>query len=107
MRNIVLVVTAVLILGGCTFARISSVPLEIEGVGTVYRYQGRANFSHQIAEADRMMTKHCQGLNGGRPVIVNVQKRDLGTVVIGNGQSTTNFSATATDSPYAKNISEV
>lgn len=54
-----------------------------------------------------MMTKHCQGLDGGRPVIVNVQKRDLGTVVIGNGQSTTNFSATATDSPYATNVSGV
>lgn len=37
MRNIVLAVTAVLIPGGGTFASISSVPLEIEGVGTVYR----------------------------------------------------------------------
>lgn len=27
--------------------------------------------------------------------------------MIGNGQSTTSFSATATDSPYTKNISEV
>ena len=34
---------------GCTHASVSSVPIEIPGVGTVYRYQGRANFVHQTA----------------------------------------------------------
>lgn len=104
MRNTVLPITAVLTLAGCTFGSISSTPQEIEGVGTVYRYQGRANFAHQIAEADRMLTEHCKELNGGNPVIVDVQKRDLGVVAMGNGQSATRINATGTGTPYATSV---
>lgn len=104
MRNTALSVVVVLILAGCTHASISSIPLEIEGVGTVYRYQGRANFAHQIAEADRMLTEHCKVLNGGHPVIVDMQKRDLGIVSMGSGQSATRINATGTGTPYATNI---
>lgn len=104
MRTVFKAVTVVAILTGCTHASISSIPMEIEGVGSVYRYQGRANFSHQIAEADRMLTKHCKILNGGRPVIVDLQKRDLGMVTMGSGQSSTHFNATGTGTPYGTNI---
>ena len=38
--------------------------------------------------------------NGGNPVIVNIQKRDLGVVAMGSSQSNTNFSATS----YGPNI---
>lgn len=37
-------VAVVLALSGCTHASISSVPVYIEGIGEVYRYEGRANF---------------------------------------------------------------
>jgi len=104
MRTVLKAVTMVAILAGCTHASISSIPMEIEGVGTVYRYQGRANFSHQIAEADRMLTEHCKTLNGGRPVIVDMQKRDLGMVTMGSGQSFTHLNATGTGTPYSTNL---
>jgi hypothetical protein len=70
--------------------------MEIPGIGTVYRYQGRANFAHQIAEADKMMAEHCAQVNGGRPIIVDLEKRDLGTVAMGSSNSTTRINATAT-----------
>jgi hypothetical protein len=105
MRVVALSVVAVVALAGCTHASISSIPLQIEGVGTVYRYQGRANFAHQIAEADRMITEDCKAKNGGRPVIVDLQKRDLGIVAMDTGQSTTRINATATGTPYATNVS--
>ncbi len=95
------VVTA---LTACTHASISSVPMQIEGIGTVYRYQGRANFAHQMAEADRLMTDDCKARNGGRPVIVDLQKRDLGVVALNSGQATTRLNATATGTPYSTNI---
>ncbi|HMS85514.1 MAG TPA: hypothetical protein PKD12_17870 [Nitrospira sp.] len=104
MRTVFNAVTMVAILAGCTHASISSIPMEIEGVGTVYRYQGRANFSHQIAEADRLLTEHCKALNNGRPVIVDLQKRDLGMVTMGSGQSSTHFNATGTGTPYSTNL---
>src|SRR3990167_3632158 len=91
-------------LAGCTHASISSIPLQIEGIGTVYRYQGRANFAHQIAEADRMITEDCKARNGGRPVIVDLQKRDLGAVAVDSGQATTRINATATGNPYSSNM---
>jgi len=104
MRIVVLTIATVVALAGCTHASISSIPLEIEGVGTVYRYQGRANFAHQIAEADRMITEDCKAKNGGRPVIIDLQKRDLGIVAMDTGQSTTRINATATGSPHATNV---
>jgi hypothetical protein len=69
--------------------------MEIPGIGTVYRYQGRANFTHQIAEADRVMSEECKRINGGKPVVVTQQMRDLGTVAINNTQSKTNVNTTA------------
>ena len=79
--------------------------MQIDGIGTVYRYQGRANFAHQIAEADRRIAEDCNTRNGGKPVIVDLQKRDLGTVAIDNNQASTRISATATGNPYNTNIS--
>jgi hypothetical protein len=70
--------------------------MEVPGVGTVYRYQGRANFPHQIAEADRLMTEHCQKVNGGKPVAVSREKVDLGTVSYGSAQANTSGSAVVT-----------
>lgn len=104
MWHIVKTVAAVLILASCTHASISSIPLEIEGVGKVYRYQGRANFSHQIAEGDRVITEHCKTLNGGHPVIVDLQKRDLGMVATGSGHSSTQFNGTGMGTRYATNM---
>ncbi len=104
MRVVVLSIVTVAALAGCTHASISSIPTQIEGVGTVYRYQGRANFAHQIAEADRMITEDCRAKNGGRPVIVDLQKRDLGIVAMNSGQSTSRINATATGTPYSANV---
>jgi hypothetical protein len=86
---------------GCTHASVSSVPVEIPGVGTVYRYQGRANFPHQIAEADRMMTEDCQKKNGGHPVVVNRSLQDLGAVALAQGQSNTTATGQATPSGFS------
>ena len=83
-----------IVLAACTHASVSTVPVEIPGIGTVYRYQGRANFAHQFAEADRLMIEQCKNINGGRPVVVTQQMRDLGMVAMGNSQSTTNLNAT-------------
>jgi len=63
--------------------------MEVPGVGVVYRYQGRANFPHQIAEADRLMTEHCLQVNGGKPVQVDRRTVDLGTVRFDNAQANT------------------
>ena len=82
-------------LSGCTHASISSVPLYIEGIGEVYRYEGRANFSHQIKKADEMMIAACKERNGGHPVVVDLKKRDLGTVNLGASQASTTFSTTS------------
>lgn len=95
MKNVVKL-SWVFILGGCTHASISSIPLEIEGVGTVYRYQGRANFPHQIAEADRMIAEDCKLKTGGHPVIVDLKKQYLGQVDMGGGESRTRINATVT-----------
>lgn len=56
---------------------------DIEGIGTVYRYEGYANFTYQMTVANRMMIEHCKAANGGRPIFVKVQKNDLGMVVLG------------------------
>lgn len=92
-------------LAGCTHASISSIPMQIEGVGTVYRYQGRANFSHQISEADKMIAEDCKARTGGKPVIVDLQKRDLGVIAFDNGQANTRINATATRSASNADIS--
>jgi hypothetical protein len=88
------VATVILIaigVSGCTFASVSSLPINVPGHGEVYRYQGRANFPHQIAEADRMIVEDCKARNGGRPQIVDLSKQDLGVIAMGSGSSTTNL----------------
>lgn len=87
-------VAVVIALSGCTHASISSVPFYIEGIGEVYRYEGRANFSHQMKKADEMMLAACKERNGGSPIVIDLQKRDLGTVALGQGQANTTFNAT-------------
>lgn len=87
-------------LAGCSHASISSIPMQIEGVGTVYRYQGRANFAHQMALADQMIADDCKARNGGKPVIVDLQKVDLGTINMGSAQSTTRLNGTATGNRF-------
>ena len=104
MRKVFPALVAAVALSGCTHSSISSIPMQIEGVGTVYRYQGRANFAHQIAEGDHMITEDCKARNGGHPVIVNIQKRDLGIVAIDSGQATTHINGTATGNPYSTNV---
>ncbi len=86
---------AALALQACSHASVSDVPLELPGVGTVYRYEGRANFSHQFAAADRAMQEKCKSVNGGSPVIVSAQKRSLGYISMGTGTTSTNTYATA------------
>ncbi|WP_373000180.1 hypothetical protein [Marinobacter sp.] len=109
MKKILVFIGIFTSLAGCTFAHISSVPMQVEGVGKVYRYEGRSNFSYQLAKADEMMASTCKEENGGYPVIVDLSQKDLGVVVLGSGQSTTNVSAnsygnsvygTATTSSY-------
>lgn len=84
-----LVAGAIAALTGCTHGHVSTVPTYVEGVGNVYRYEGRANFGHQLADADRMITEHCQQVNGGRPVILDHQTRDLGPLAVGTPQGVT------------------
>jgi len=98
IRVVVLSIATVVVLAGRTHASISSIPLEIEGFGTVYRYQGRANFSQQVAEANRMITVDYKAKHGGRPVIVDLKKRDLGIVLMNTSQSTNRINASATGS---------
>src|SRR5262245_43751048 len=98
-------VALLLMIAGCTHASVSSVPMEMPGIGTVYRYQGRANFPHQIAEADRLMVEHCAKINGGKPIVVDRQKIFLGTVNMANAQATTSASAVAMGTPNSATAS--
>jgi hypothetical protein len=86
---------------GCvpTYGAISSTPMIVQGVGEVYRYQGRANFAHQFEVADQQMAAHCQRVNGGRAVMVAHQTRNVGFGGIMQGQSNTVMSGTATGGP--------
>ncbi|MCF6200218.1 MAG: hypothetical protein L3J67_12665 [Hyphomicrobiaceae bacterium] len=81
MRVSIIILT--FFLAGCTGGHISP-QMEIEGVGKVFQYTGKANFGYQKAEALRMMADHCHGVNGGRPVIVSIGKGDRGFVRMGN-----------------------
>ena len=98
MKKLLTTITLLSLLHGCsvipTYASISSIPMHIEGVGDVYRYEGRANFPHQMKIADEMLVEHCDNLSGGTPNIVSIEKIDLGLIPIGGG-STTTFDANA------------
>lgn len=63
-----------------TYGHISG-PMEFEGIGSVYRYEGNANFSWQHDEAQRMMGEHC---GKKRPVIVQMGDGRQGFVRFGN-----------------------
>ena len=77
----------------CTHAHISSIPTEVPGVGTVYRYQGRANFAHQFREAERLITAECKSINGGLPRIVQMGQYQVGTTGIVNNNVMGNITA--------------
>ena len=104
MRTLFVALPLILTTVACTHGAVSSIPQEIQGVGTVYRYQGRANFSHQIAEADKLITDHCLSVNGGKPVVVDLQKRDLGMEIFNSGSSSTTFNGTFTGSQNQANV---
>jgi hypothetical protein len=95
MKKVVFSLSIISMLAACTHGAVSTTPMEVQGIGKVYRYQGRANFSHQLAEADRMMGEHCKSVNNGTPVVVNLQKRDLGTLSVGSGNALTTMNANA------------
>lgn len=94
MKKLQLILITAFLITGCTHASISSIPIEIEGVGLIYKYEGRANFSHQIAKANKLITEDCLKRNGGTPVIVDIKKQDLGMVAIGNANSNSSLNAT-------------
>ncbi len=94
-----------LTVAGCTYASTSATPVEIPGVGLAYRYEGRANFPHQIAEADRAMAAHCQTVNGGRPVIVSFAKRNVGFGGIANTSAYGTMNANVAGTPGGAAIS--
>lgn len=47
-----------------------------------------------MKKADEMMLAACKQKNGGTPVVVDLQKRDLGMVALGSGQTNTTLSPT-------------
>lgn len=103
--KIALALLVVPLAAACTHGSVSQVPMEIAGLGTVYRYEGRANFAHQIADADRMMMEDCKARNAGHPVIVDLQKRDLGIVAMGGNSSTTSVQANVVGNRYGSSLS--
>lgn len=92
MRRIALVAFAAAV-SACTFGHVSTVPMDVPGIGQVYRYEGRANFAHQSVEAERQMAQACQERGGGRPVMVDLSKRDVGVIGISQAQTSGTFNA--------------
>jgi hypothetical protein len=78
-----------LVLAGCTFATTSDIPVQLPDGSTGYRYSGRANFPHQQAEADSAIKATCARANGGRPLIVSQQVRNIGMGGVIQGTATT------------------
>jgi hypothetical protein len=74
-----------LALTGCTYAQVSATPVQLPGGGEGFRYTGRANFAHQVTEADRVMAETCAA-RGGRPVVVEQAERNIGggAILTGN-----------------------
>lgn len=54
-----------------------------------------------------MMTEDCKARNGGHPVVVNLEKQDLGLIAFGQGQSSTTANARVSGNPYNANVSGV
>jgi hypothetical protein len=82
-------VLLMLALAGCTYATASDIPVQLPDGGTGYRYTGRANFPHQQAEADAAIRATCARVNGGLPLIVAQQTRNIGMGGIMQGTATT------------------
>ncbi len=101
MLKVTAAVTLLTVFSGCavipTFGSVSKTPIQLPNGELAYRYEGRANFPHQQEVADKMMTEHCIGANGGTPVIVDVQQMVIGTAAFGN--SNMNITGTASG-PY-------
>lgn len=76
----------VLAVAGCTFAQVSSTPVQLADGSEGYRYSGRANFGYQNAEADRVMAETCAA-QGKRPLVVEQGQSMIGgsVVLTGNG----------------------
>lgn len=68
---------AIVAVSGCTYAQVSATPVQLPDGGEGFRYSGRSNFGHQIAEADRVMAETCAARKG-RPLIVNQTERNIG-----------------------------
>ncbi len=66
---------------GCTYATVQATPVQLPDGGEGYRYSGRANFQHQLAEADRVMAETCFA-RGGRPLVVEQGERNIGAGAI-------------------------
>lgn len=65
------------IAAGCTYSNVSATPVQLADGSTAYRYTGRANFTYQQAEADKVMAGTCaqQGL---KPVVVGQDTQVIG-----------------------------
>ncbi len=70
---------------GCTYAQVSATPVQLPDGSEGYRYTGRANYQHQMVEADRAMAATCAA-KGLRPVIVQQNERNIGggAILAGN-----------------------
>lgn len=77
---------AALAVAGCTYAQVSATPVQLPDGGEGYRYTGRANFAHQMQEADRVMAETCAA-RGGRPLIVQQGERNIGAGGMINGNT--------------------
>lgn len=85
MRSYLLTIPA-LALAACTYAQVSATPVQLPDGGEGFRYTGRANFGHQMAEADRVMAETCAA-QGGRPLIVEQAERNIGGGAILSGNT--------------------
>lgn len=89
----VILVSASLV--ACSFGSVSKTPVQLSNGEFAYRYEGRANFAHQNAEADRMMAEHCRSINGGFPVIVDARQSVVGAARLGQANTTLSGTSTA------------
>lgn len=61
----------------CTYANVQTTPIMLADGHEAYRYTGRANFTHQLQEADQVMQQTCAE-KGGSPVIVSQNEHAIG-----------------------------
>jgi hypothetical protein len=80
----ILALAAAAMLSACTYANVSATPVALANGTEAYRYTGRANFNHQMAEADNVMAQTCAQF-GKRPVIIDQGTRAIGAGAMLNG----------------------